>query len=213
MSINLALEPTPNSLRSCVASAIGRGSLRAFGFHWPRGGRKESTMQGNAFHSGSRVFCFALFAMLILARACGILVAPLAAEAPQRAKLPRIGIIEYSASWGPFLQGLRDLGYTEGHTIAIEYRHAEGKPDRLVEVASELVRLQVDVIMTWGTPATLAAKQATQTIPIVMLGVAEPLRTGLVASLARPGRNITGLTTVAAELGAKRLQLLLEVVP
>ena len=170
-------------------------------------------MKCSAFHPGGRVFFFALFAMLILALACGILVAPLAAEAQQGAKLPRIGIMEYSASWEPFLQGLRDLGYTEGHTIAIEYRHAEGKPDRLAEVARQLVRLQVDVIMTWGTPATRAAQQATQTIPIVMLGVAEPLSTGLVASLARPGANITGLTTIAAELGAKRLQLLLEVVP
>jgi putative tryptophan/tyrosine transport system substrate-binding protein len=151
--------------------------------------------------------------VFLIILALGLLVVPLAAEAQPREKIPRIGIMEYSASWEPFRQGLRDLGYTEGHTIAIEYRDAEGKLDRLAEVAGELVRLQVDVIMTWGTPATLAAQQATQTIPIVMLGVAEPLSTGLVASLARPGGNITGLTTVAAELGAKRLQLLLEVVP
>jgi putative tryptophan/tyrosine transport system substrate-binding protein len=149
---------------------------------------------------------------LLVILAVGLMM-PLAADAQQAKKVPRIGIMEYSASWEPFLQGLRDLGYTEGQTIAIEYRHAEGKSDRLAEVASQLVRLQVDVIMTWGTPATLAAKQATQTIPIVMLGVAEPLSTGLVASLARPGENITGMTTVAAELSAKRLQLLLEVVP
>ena len=150
---------------------------------------------------------------VIVTLTLGILLAPLCADAQQPAKIPRIGIIEYAASWEPFLQGLRGLGYVEGQNIAIEYRSAEGKPDRLANVAAELVRLKVDVIVTLGTPATLAAKQATQTIPIVMVGIGDPLRTGLVASLARPGGNITGLTIFGPELGAKRLELLKEVVP
>jgi putative tryptophan/tyrosine transport system substrate-binding protein len=142
-----------------------------------------------------------------------IFVTPLAADMQQRAKIPRIGIMEYSASWEPFLQGLRELGYTEGHNIAIEYQDAEGTPDRLADVAAELVRLKVDVIVTWGTPATSAARRATQTIPIIMGGVTEPVRTSLVASLARPGENIPGVSNFGAELSPKRLQLLLEVVP
>jgi putative ABC transport system substrate-binding protein len=142
-----------------------------------------------------------------------LLAAPLAAEGQQASKIPRIGIIEYSAAWEPFLEGLRRLGYVEGQNIAIERRSTGGKPDRLANIAAELVRQKVAVLVTLGTPATLAAKQATQTIPIVMIAVADPQRTGLVASFARPGGNITGLTILGPELAAKRLQLLKEVVP
>ena len=139
---------------------------------------------------------------------------PLAAHAQQRtSKILRIGIIDDAAYWDPFRQGLRDLGHIEGQTVAFEYRSAEGKPDRLAAVASELARLPVDVIATFGTTATYAAKQATTTIPVVMIAVGDPVGSGLVASLARPGGNITGNTNLGPELASKRLQVLKEVFP
>jgi putative ABC transport system substrate-binding protein len=104
----------------------------------------------------------------------------------------RIGIIDNAAIWDHFRQGLRDLGYIEGRNIAIEYRSAEGRPERLVAAAMELAQLPVDVIATFGSPATQAAKQATTTIPIVMAAVGDAVRAGFVASLAHPGGNITG---------------------
>src|SRR6516225_10324779 len=119
---------------------------------------------------------------------------PLAARAQQSvSKIPRIGIIDPTAIWDPFRQGLRDLGYIEGRDITIEYRSAEG-PEQLVTAATELARLPVDVIVTIGSEATQAAKQATTTIPIVMAGIGDPIRAGFVASLAHPGGNITGNT-------------------
>jgi putative tryptophan/tyrosine transport system substrate-binding protein len=139
---------------------------------------------------------------------------PVAAPAQQSvSKIPRIGIIDPAAIWDPFRQGLRDLGYIEGRNIAIEYRSAEGNPDRLATAATELARLPVDVIVTFGSEATQAAKQATTTIPIVMIGIGDPIRTGLVTSLAHPGGNITGNKTMGAEIVAKRLQLLKLAVP
>jgi len=126
---------------------------------------------------------------------------PLAASAQQSLlKMPRIGIIDPAAQWDPFRQGLRDLGYIEGRNIAIEYRSTEQTPDRLV-------------IVTYGSPATQAAKQATTTIPIVMVSVGDPVRAGFVASLAQPGGNITGNTTLGPEVAPKRLQLLKLAVP
>src|SRR5262249_21906837 len=113
-----------------------------------------------------------------------------------------------------FLQGLRDLGYVEGKNIAIEYRSAEGKAEWLPGLAAELVRLQVDIIVVYGVQATRAAKQTTQTIPIVMVGFGgDPVEAGLVESLARPGGNMTGLPSLGVELSRKRLELLKEVVP
>ena len=111
------------------------------------------------------------------------------------------------------MQRLRELGWAEGRTIAIEYRWAEGHDERLVEIAAEFVRRKVDVIVTWGTVSTFAAKQATSVIPIVSAAMGDPLGTGLVASLARPGGNITGLSNQQADLATKRLELLREVVP
>jgi putative ABC transport system substrate-binding protein len=141
------------------------------------------------------------------------------AEAQQPTKTPRIGYLAtVSLSAIParikaFRQGLRDLGYVEGKNISVEYRVAEGKPDRLPGLAAELVHLKVDIIVTAGSPATRAAKEATNTIPIVMTNEADPVGTGFIASLARPGGNITGLSTLAPELSGKRLEILKEVVP
>jgi putative ABC transport system substrate-binding protein len=136
---------------------------------------------------------------------------PLAARAQQ--KITRIGIIDDFPMRDAFRQGLRNLGYVEGQNIAFEYRYAGGVQDRLALVAAELVRLPVDLIATFGTPASQAAKEATKTIPIVMMSVGDPVGAGLVASLARPGGNITGNTLVSPELAGKRLQILKEVIP
>jgi putative ABC transport system substrate-binding protein len=127
--------------------------------------------------------------------------------------VPRIGIIDDSPIWNAFRQGLRDHGYLEGQNIAFEHRYAGGLPDRLVWVAAELVRRPVDLIATFGTPATLAAKQATTTITIIMIGIGDPVGAGLVSSLARPGGNITGNTILGPDLAGKRLQLLKEAIP
>ena len=141
------------------------------------------------------------------------------AEAQQATKVARIGYLSGAASDGqsarrePFRQGLRELGYLEGKNIVIEYRWAEGKLDRLPALAAELVRLKVDIIVTAGASATRPVKEATSTIPIVMTGDGDPVGSGFVASLARPGGNITGLSTLAPELSGKRLELLKEIVP
>ena len=138
-------------------------------------------------------------------------------QAQQSGKVPRIGFLRIGSPPDPFVeafrQGLRDLGYLEGKTILIEYRYAEGKSDRLPNLAAELVRIKCDVIVTADTPPIRAAKNATREIPIVMAAVADPVAAGLVASLARPGGNITGLSTLAPELDGKRLELLKETLP
>jgi putative tryptophan/tyrosine transport system substrate-binding protein len=144
----------------------------------------------------------------------GGVVWPLVAHAQQPAtKMPRIGVIDNLAIWDHFRAGLRDLGYIEGRNITIEYRSAEGHPDRLAAVARELAHFPVDVIVAYGTAATHAAKQATTTIPIVMIGSGDLVKAGLVGSLARPGGNITGNTNLSPEMGAKRIQLIKEIVP
>jgi len=149
----------------------------------------------------------------------GLLAAPLVAAAQQPAKVPRVGFLTaFSPSDFPlwregFRQGLRDFDYTEGRNIVIEYRYADGQPERLLGLAAELVRLKVDIIAAETTPANLAVQQATSTIPIVMTLVADPVGSGLVSSLARPGGNITGLSLQLPDVAAKRLQLLREVVP
>jgi ABC-type uncharacterized transport system substrate-binding protein len=137
---------------------------------------------------------------------------PLAASAQQGAKMPRIGIVDDAPMWQTFRQALRELGYVEGATVNYEYRYSEGAPERLAAVVGELIRRPVDLIATFGTPPTEAAKAATTTIPIVMIGVGDPVGTGLVASLARPGGNITGNTVLSPDLGAKRLQILRETI-
>src|SRR5438552_13456582 len=144
--------------------------------------------------------------------------APLAAEAQQAAKVARIGYLGGSLAAFPYLreafrQGLRDLGYIEGRNFVIEYRSPEGKPERLPALAAELVALKVDVILAAGTPQALAAKQATRTIPIVFAGASDPVGSGLVTSLARPGGNVTGLSLLSTELVGKCLEQLTQAVP
>ena len=145
---------------------------------------------------------------------------PLAARAQQTAsKLPTIGFMGESTPSGQrqwvaaFVQRLNELGWIEGRNVAIEYRWAEGRNERFAEISAEIVRRKVDVIVTQGTPAVLAAKQATSVIPIVFPIAGNPVANGLVASLARPGGNATGLTNQTADLAGKRLELLREVVP
>jgi putative tryptophan/tyrosine transport system substrate-binding protein len=154
---------------------------------------------------------------LILTLALGMLMASLAVEAQLPTKVARIGFLTLLASSTPldefFIQQLRDLGYVEGQNLVIEYRRAAGKIDRLPALAGELVRLNVDVIVARATPAVHAAKNATTTIPIVMLGPSDAVGSGFVASLARPGGNITGTTNMMPELAGKRLELLREVLP
>lgn len=147
------------------------------------------------------------------AAAVSSLSVPFAARAQQ--KIPRVGVLLVSGpeNMGPFREALRALGYVEGNTIQIEVRSAEGKIDRLPELAAELVRGKVDVIVASLTPAVTAAKNATRDIPIVMAPAGDPVGTGLVASLARPGGNITGLSGTGAELGSKGLELVREVLP
>ena len=133
------------------------------------------------------------------------------------AKIWRLGILQPGAPPDPLVdtlqERLKELGYSEGHNIAYEYRWAEGKPQRLTELAKELVDLKVDVITAFSTPAAIAAQEATQTIPIVFAGVGDPVGSGVVSSLSRPGGNITGISILATELSAKRLELLEEIVP
>jgi putative ABC transport system substrate-binding protein len=156
---------------------------------------------------------------LIVTLALGLLAGPLPAEAQQVKKVPRIGILvagspSADAAWiEAFRQGLRKLGYVEGHSIVIEYRYGEGKTERYPALVTELVQLKVEVIVVGGATATRAAKKVTTLIPLVMANVTDPVTLGLVASLARPGGNITGVTNLAPDLGGKRLELLKEIVP
>ena len=169
-------------------------------------GRKLEVRRRIAFSVSLRLSAVLLFAFCF------------SAEAQQPAKIPRIGYLANSRSAGvarydAFRQGLRELGYVEGKNIVVERRYAEGKQDRLSALVAELVRLKVDVIVTGSPSATRSAKQATSTIPIVMLADDDPVGSGFVASLARPGRNITGLATLSPELSGKQLELLREIAP
>ena len=155
---------------------------------------------------------------LVIALALTIGDAPLSAEA-QTGKVPHVGVVMpgSSSSFAPrvaaFRQGLHDLGYVERQNLVVEYRFADGRPERFPTLVSELVRLNVQVIVTLGTPATLAAKQATNTIPIVMANVGEAVELGIVASLARPGGNVTGSSYLMLDLVTKRLEAVKEILP
>ena len=155
----------------------------------------------------------------LLTSLAGALAAPLGAEAQQVGKMYRVGVLERTspalnaANFDAFRQGLQKLGYVQGKNFVIEYRSAEGRLERFPNLAIELVRLRVDLILTRGTPAALAAKKATGTIPVVMAAIGDPVGTGVVTSLARPGGNVTGLSAIVIDLMAKRLELLTQVVP
>jgi ABC-type uncharacterized transport system substrate-binding protein len=171
------------------------------------GVRRREGVEMNKRKLGS----FALCAMLLALCA--------SAEAQQPGKVPRIGYLSgqslstISTHTEAFRLGLRELGYVEGKNIVIDYQYADGKLDRLPALAAELVRLNVEIIVTGGPASTRAAKEATSTIPIIVTNERDPVGTGFVASLARPGGNITGLSTLAPELSGKRLEILKEVVP
>jgi putative ABC transport system substrate-binding protein len=155
-----------------------------------------------------------VFALAVAFALCGAV-----AHAQQTGKIFRIGFLDTSTASGMaglvevFRQELSKLGWIEGKNITIEYRFTEGKPERLPELAADLVRLKVDLIVVTGTPMALAAKSATTTIPIVMASAADPVGAGLVASLARPGGNVTGFSSLAVELNTKRLEILKDAVP
>ena len=146
-------------------------------------------------------------------------LAPFAARAQQARRVYRVGMLETTslrdnaANFERFRKGMEERGYVEGPSLVIAYRSADGRTERFAELAAELVGSKVDLIVTRGTPATLAAKAATSEIPIVMSAVADPVESGLAASLARPGGNVTGLTSATTELAAKRLELLKALVP
>jgi putative ABC transport system substrate-binding protein len=151
--------------------------------------------------------------------AFGLLVVPLASHAQQVGKVYRVGMLETTSmamnasNLDAFLQELRELGYVEGGNLIIEYRSADGRNERFPGLAAELVGLKVDLIVSRGTPASLAAKRAAGTMPVVMANVGEPVETGLVTSLAHPGGNVTGLSSVTVDLETKRLGLLRELLP
>jgi putative ABC transport system substrate-binding protein len=155
--------------------------------------------------------------IFIVALALSIVAAPLIADAQQPGKVSRIGFLSpggaTSSPTDAFRQGLRELGYVEGQNLVVEYRWADGDTARLPVLAAELVQLRVDVLVAATNPAVLAARQATSTIPIVFTASSDPVGTGLVASLAHPGGNVTGLSLVTPELSGKRLQLLRETLP
>jgi putative ABC transport system substrate-binding protein len=155
-----------------------------------------------------KIIGFALSALLLAAHSVAV-------DAQEPKKIPRIGFVAGTAgpSVGAFQRGLRDLGYIEGKTILIEYRYTERKEDRIPGLVDELLQLKVDVLVSLQVPALLAAKQATKTIPIVMVITGDPVAAGLVNSLARPGGNVTGVTRLMRELSGKRLELLKEAIP
>jgi putative ABC transport system substrate-binding protein len=156
---------------------------------------------------------------LAIVLALALLLQPRGSEAQTATKTYRIGLLEVvsAAANGQnrvaFRQGLKELGYVEGQSFVLEYRSADGQAERFPDLARELVRLNVEVIVTRGTPSALAAKRATRTIPIVMASSGDPVATGIVASLARPGGNVTGLSAVATEIQGKQLEVLREMAP
>jgi putative tryptophan/tyrosine transport system substrate-binding protein len=161
----------------------------------------------------ANVLRVALVTMLVL------LAAPLVGEAQQPKKIPRLCFLTFdpgtlqSTRFDAFFQGLRDLGYVDGQSITIDYLSAEGRGERFPALAAECLRLKADIIAVSTTPAAVAAKNATRTIPIIMIAVGDPVGTGLVDSLAQPGGNVTGMSLMVSELAAKRLHLLTEAVP
>jgi len=182
--------------------------------------RDGMTSESVLWDSGGRWTQMIAKAFIIIAVfTISVLITPSASQAQHRGHAPRVGYLGTSSATleaelvKAFQEGLRERGYVEGQNIVIEYRWAEGNYQRFPDLVADLVKLKVDVILTAGTPGALAAKQATQTIPIVMAVTGDAVATGLVSSLARPGGNLTGLTTMAPDLEGKRLQILRELLP
>jgi putative tryptophan/tyrosine transport system substrate-binding protein len=156
-----------------------------------------------------------------MALGAGALAAPFRAFAQQQGKVWRVGFllsrhvdfVDSDYSFGPFMQGMRELGYVEGNNLVVEWRSAEGKYERVPELATELVNLKVDVIVAAGTPATRALEKATTTIPIVMVGIGDPVASGFVRNLARPERNITGFSILGADISPKLLEMVHTMAP
>jgi putative ABC transport system substrate-binding protein len=202
----------------CRAAEVGEMTIVVFGYRHPE--QSEGSIDFG-FSSAGPLLDFRLgekSMMVIVVIGVTFALCGAVAEAQQPAKLPKIGWLAPGSAASDtnspgLLRDLRALGYVEGKNIAFDYRYAHNKLDRLPALADELVRLKVDVIVTPGTPATLAAKNVTRTIPIVFTGVADPVPTGLIDSLARPGGNITGFTEISEVLAGKRLELLKETVP
>jgi len=176
-----------------------------------RRGAGASSRTSARFAAGLRAIALALF--------IGVLLAPLEAHAQQAGKIYRIGMLETrnatlnAANLDALRRGLRELGYRDGQNLEITYRSSDGRNERFAALASEPVELKVDLIVTRGTPAALAAKNATRTIPVVMASSGDPVGAGLVASLSRPGGNVTGLSNYNVEIYAKRVELLKELLP
>src|SRR5262245_30679324 len=158
-------------------------------------------------------------ATLVVGLTLGLITEPLSAPAQSPAKVSRIGFLSWLGCSedpflkGPFRDGLRELGYVEGKNIVIECRGAPGKPDRYLDLAAELVRLNVDALVAVGTDLGLAAKQTTTRVPIIIVYIGDPVGSGLVSSLARPGANVTGFSMLAPEMARKSLEVLKEIVP
>src|SRR3989442_361380 len=194
---------------ACLGSARDSGSGQAVGGQLSSSGRVRAPI-------GEMI---AVTLTLIVTLTLGTLAAPLTAAAQQATKAPRIGVLHVGAPTAvshfveAFKQGLREHGYVEGQNIVVERRFGEARAERISEVAAELVRLKLNVIVTSTDLGVAAVKQQTQTIPIVMANSTDPVGTGFVTSLARPGGNVTGLTNISPELSAKRLELLKEAVP
>src|SRR5262249_21761680 len=210
--------PAADCLQPTLRCTPLRLSAAAEAQRWATSDKKRSVpvlLRSTRSEKGMPMQCKTVRRIVLLALV--LLMAPLAAHAQQLAKMPRIGYLTLRA--GPtatdeaFTQGLRDLGWIEGQTIAIEYRWAAGQGDRLPALAAELVRLPVDLIVATATPAVQAAKDATPSISLVMTAAADPVGTGLVASLARPGGNITGISGIGPELAGKRFELLRALLP
>jgi putative ABC transport system substrate-binding protein len=203
-------------MRSRRAFLTALGGLLA----WPRSALAQQAERiWAAQHRAATDRALGSVLTLIVTLTLGILAGPSAAWAQQVAKIPRIGVLYSGApttsshAAAAFEQSLREHGYVEGRNIVVERRFGEARAERISEVAAELVRLKVNVIVTSTDTGIAAVKQQTQTIPIVMVNSTDPVRTGFVASLARPGGNVTGLSTLSPELSAKRLELLNEAVP
>src|SRR6516225_849053 len=211
--------PCPQKARRCVLRA--RGSHPTPGLPKRTGGRRRARarrsfagiMTGIAQEGGRPMFDMRRREFISLLGGAAV-AWPLAAGAqPTGGRIPRIGIIDDAPIWDHFRQGLRDNGYVVGQNVALEYRAAQSNVDLLRRAALELAALPVNVLVAQGTPATRAARQATSTIPIVMIGVGDPVRAGFVTNLARPDGNITGNSQLAPELIGKRLEILKDYVP